>query len=317
MSVTLRAITLFTISLLATFYSFGQDAPSKYEWKGSGKKVADKSYEITLTTTGLKGWQLYAPEQSFDEFNTGQLVFGDSTIGQTRLEGSGVSKIIRSPDFDSVEVKIYEGATTWKLTIHFSTIVPAKLQGVLNYSYARKDEFLTASYKFEVSLEGGIASTERIKIDSIDLSHPVNPCGDDDTEGKSLWTIFILGLIGGFIALLTPCVFPLIPLTVSFFTKKDINRKKGITNAAIYGFFIFLIYVLLSLPFHIFLNKPDPEVLNKISTNIWLNIGFFAVFVVFAISFFGYFEITLPGGLANKINKIGRASCRERVWRYV
>jgi thiol:disulfide interchange protein DsbD len=108
-------------------------------------------------------------------------------------------------------------------------------------------------------------------------------------------------MVGGFIALLTPCVFPMIPLTVSFFTKKSQDKKTGVLNASIYGFFIFLIYVLLSLPFH-FLDSLDPEILNNISTNVWLNLIFFVIFIVFAISFFGYFEITLPSGLASKVD---------------
>src|SRR5690606_7584708 len=129
--------------------------------------------------------------------------------------------------------------------------------------------------------------------------NPVSDCGDEGSGGKSLAGIFILGVLGGFIALLTPCVFPLIPLTVSFFTKQD--KKKGVFNAVVYGFFIFLIYVLLSIPFHL-IGNVSPEVLNNISTNVWLNILFFLIFVFFALSFFGYFEIGLPGGLANKID---------------
>ncbi|HEX6429786.1 MAG TPA: cytochrome c biogenesis protein CcdA, partial [Niastella sp.] len=108
-------------------------------------------------------------------------------------------------------------------------------------------------------------------------------------------------MLGGFIALFTPCVFPLIPLTVSFFTKKAQDKKKGIANASIYGLFIFLIYILLSIPFHL-ADNVQPEILNNISTNMWLNIIFFLIFVFFAISFFGYFEIGLPSGLANKID---------------
>ncbi|RYG29255.1 MAG: cytochrome C biogenesis protein, partial [Chitinophagaceae bacterium] len=83
--------------------------------------------------------------------------------------------------------------------------------------------------------------------------------------------MFLLGLLGGFIALLTPCVFPLIPLTVSFFTKQSQSRAKGIKNAVIYGGFIFLIYILLSLPFHL-IGEGNPEILNNISTNVWLNL---------------------------------------------
>src|SRR4029077_9613745 len=139
-------------------------------------------------------------------------------------------------------------------------------------------EFYTGTFPFTVSLEGGVASTTRIKIESIDIDHPVNNCGDDVTRNKSMLGIFILGFLGGLIALLTPCVFPMIPLTVSFFTKQSQNRKRGIWNAILYGFFIFLIYTLLSLPFY-FLDSLNPEILNNISTNIWLNIIFFIVFL--------------------------------------
>ena len=93
----------------------------------------------------------------------------------------------------------------------------------------------------------------------------------------------------------------MIPLTVSFFTKRAKDRKSGIAQATLYGFFIFLIYVLLSLPFY-FLPSGQESILNNISTNIWLNLTFFIVFVVFALSFFGLFEITLPSGIANKVD---------------
>ena len=137
-----------------------------------------------------------------------------------------------------LDVKIYESATIWKQTIHFDSIVPAQLQGKLNYSYGRNDEFYTGTFPFTVSLEGGVASTTRIKIESIDIDHPIDNCGDDVTRNKSMLGIFILGLLGGFIALLTPCVFPMIPLTVSFFTKQQ-SKQKGVLNASIYGRFHF------------------------------------------------------------------------------
>ena len=113
--------------------------------------------------------------------------------------------------------------------------------------------------------------------------------------------IFGLGFIGGLIALLTPCVFPMIPLTVSFFTKQTKQKSKGIANALLYGFFIVLIYFLLSLPFHLF-NSVDSQILNTIATNIWLNVFFFVIFVFFAFSFFGYYELTLPSSWANKMD---------------
>jgi len=100
----------------------------------------------------------------------------------------------------------------------------------------------------------------------------------------------------------------MIPLTVSFFTKSATNAQKGMANSILYGFFIFLIYVILSIPFHV-LDSLDPEILNNISTNVTLNILFFAIFLVFAFSFFGYFELTLPASWSNaldtKANAVG------------
>ena len=123
----------------------------------------------------------------------------------------------------------------------------------------------------------------------------------EEPEKQSLWLIFGLGFIGGFIALLTPCVFPMIPLTVSFFTKRSDNKTSGVAAALFYGFCIVLIYVLLSLPFHLF-DTVDSQLLNTIATNIWLNLFFFLVFVFFAFSFFGYYDITLPASWANKVD---------------
>ena len=128
-----------------------------------------------------------------------------------------------------------------------------------------------------------------------------NTTNGDSESSNGLFGIFLLGFVGGLLALLTPCVFPMIPLTVSFFTKQSKNKKKGIFNAVLYGFFIVFIYILLSLPFH-FLDNLDPEILNTISTNVWLNIFFFVVLVFFAFSFFGFYEITLPSSWGNKMD---------------
>ncbi len=120
---------------------------------------------------------------------------------------------------------------------------------------------------------------------------------------KSLWNVFVLGFLGGLLALLTPCVFPMIPLTVSFFTKKsDEKKSSGISKAVLYGFFILAVYLILSMPFHL-LDSVNPDILNEISTNVWLNVIFFLVFLFFAFSFFGYYELTLPASWTAKTTK--------------
>ena len=122
----------------------------------------------------------------------------------------------------------------------------------------------------------------------------------DSFSSNSYLNLLILGFIGGLLALLTPCVFPMIPLTVSFFTNNE-SKSSSKFNAFVYGFFIVGIYLALSIPFH-FLDSLDPEILNSVSTNAYLNILFFIVFILFAFSFFGFYEITLPASWVNSID---------------
>ena len=122
----------------------------------------------------------------------------------------------------------------------------------------------------------------------------------DSFSSNSYLNLLILGFIGGLLALLTPCVFPMIPLTVSFFTNNE-SKSNSKFNAFVYGFFIVGIYLALSIPFH-FLDSLDPEILNSVSTNAYLNILFFIVFILFAFSFFGFYEITLPASWVNSID---------------
>jgi thiol:disulfide interchange protein len=120
------------------------------------------------------------------------------------------------------------------------------------------------------------------------------------SEEKSLWSIFILAFLGGFAALLTPCVFPMIPMTVSFFTKQSKTKSQGIRNAILYGISIIIIYVLLGT---IVTAVFGADALNALSTNVYFNIIFFLLLVFFATSFLGAFEIMLPNSWANKIDK--------------
>jgi len=148
---------------------------------------------------------------------------------------------------------------------------------------------------------------KQLKIESIDFKKPLTDCGTGETKvDENYWTYLFLGFIGGLIALLTPCVFPMIPLTVSFFTKGSKDKAKGKRDALVYGFFILLIFVLLSVPFHL-IDGIAGNIFNEISTSVWLNIAFFIIFIFFAGSFFGYYDITLPSSIANKSSKAEEA----------
>lgn len=137
--------------------------------------------------------------------------------------------------------------------------------------------------------------SDKVVVETVEVKKPIDK---SDKKAKSLWLIFFEGFGWGFIALLTPCVFPMIPMTVSFFTKQSKSRAKGIANALIYGFSIIAIYVSLGLI--ITLVSKDPTALNALSTNVYMNIIFFAIFMVFAFSFLGAFEIRMPSKWVNK-----------------
>ncbi len=306
MSRTIKLAATFLLVVLFSLVARSQDSSvTVYNWKVESKKIAGGKYELTFTTPASGDWYIYAPNQVLLDVKTTELNFSDSAIVQEGEFIFAETKIKEeaSSIFENTKVKIFSGEVEWKALIIVKGTVPAKLQGTLMYTYGQGNEFYPATvFPFLVSLEGGIESTTQIKVPSININKPENNCGDDGTKNKSILSIFLLGLLGGLIALLTPCVFPMIPVTVTFFTKKSHDKRKGISNAILYGIFIFLIYILITLPFHIANNAISPEIFNNISTNVWLNLLFFAVFVFFALSFFGLFEIGLPAGLANKMD---------------
>lgn len=295
---------LIPVFFVLGFTTIQAQDTATYKWKVTSKKTAEREYEISFATEGKSGLQLYAPGQDLGGVTSVGLSFPDSSISIIKplTTSAGAPVRFSSPLF-SKEVEVFEGPATWTTSIRFRDTVPGTLQGNLTWFFGSKtnpDEFSPdLALAFNVPLEGGM-KTDPIKVASIDITNPVRDCGDDGAENQSILRIFLLGLAGGLIALLTPCVFPMIPVTVTFFTKKSTDRKKGVTNALLYGFFIFLIYVLITLPFHVAGKAISPEIFNNISTNIWLNLLFFVIFVAFALSFFGLYEIGLPAGLANK-----------------
>lgn len=147
--------------------------------------------------------------------------------------------------------------------------------------------------------ESGVVPNPQIQTPKV-LAALEADCGKTATvQDQSFWGIFIAGFLGGLLALLTPCVFPMIPLTVSFFTKQSKSRAKGISNAFVYALSIIVIYTLLGF---LITKIAGPDALNQLSTSWFFNMLFFVVFIIFALSFFGAFEITLPSSLVNKID---------------
>lgn len=292
--------------LMATWAltSHAQEAKQQITWKAAAQKTGEKSYRLTFTAENQEGWDIYSPDIRFDEIPAATLELSDSSIqvsGALRAEGQGVTE--KSQVFEGQSYLVYKGKTIFLADLNFTGEVPAILNTRLSFTYGKADEFFPGeTAELSIPIEGGKASATRILIPTINPDQPLQDCGiAEEKEDSSILNIFLLGFLGGLFALLTPCVFPMVPLTVSYFTKHGSNKEKGKRLAVLYGLFIFLIYISFSIPFHL-LGNVNPAIYNEISTNVYLNTAFFAIFIFFAISFFGYFEITLPGGLANSAN---------------
>jgi thiol:disulfide interchange protein len=285
---------------------FAQDSAT-VQWKATGKKIADRQYEIHVKGIIKTGWHVYTKPNLSAGLEGLKISFTDSSIKKDSiLQLSGNLKIITDKIFDNANSEVAEDNVAFIQKINIAGAVPSELKAILIYNVANSDLFVPEENNIDIEMEGGVdmSAANRILIPTIDLMNPLNTCGGtgisvEESGSSSLLTIFLLGFLGGLVALITPCVFPMIPLTVSFFTKKAVNKKKGIFNATLYGFFIFLIYILLSVPFY-FIDSASPEILNSVSTNPWLNVTFFVVFIVFALSFFGLYDITLPSSFSGK-----------------
>jgi len=294
---------LVGVLLVSFFTVFGQTkSEGNPTWNVRAEKIGAQQFRLVFTTTLAEGWTLYTPQQLVFDVPAAAIQFSDTSILFLEpLKHQGLAKRVTS-ELLLQEVEWQQGEISWNTLIQIKGTIPAALQGKLLYTYGRDAEIYPATpTNFSVALAGGQVQ-ENIKRTSIQLASPLVSCGDQGASQKSLWSIFLLGVLGGLIALLTPCVFPMVPVTVTFFTKKATTRREGIVNALLYGIFILLIYVLLTLPFHVAGKAISPEIFNNISTNVWLNLLFFVVFVVFALSFFGLFEIGLPAGLANRMD---------------
>jgi thiol:disulfide interchange protein DsbD len=278
------------------------------------EKISDTEYNLIFTAKILDQWHMYSQYNPDNASLPMEILASKDTKGFELVGKAKESKTYKeySDTWKKEEIFFKEKALiTQRIKLTNKDITSVKLNF---FAQVCKEVCIQIEEDFSFSLDGKTIADELVELDEksivlskqlkLDLKNKelLKTDADGNTqENESLFTIFLLGLIGGLLALLTPCVFPMIPLTVSFFTKQSQSKAKGISNAILYGFFIVLIYILLSLPFH-FLDSLDPEILNTISTNIWLNIFFFAILVFFAFSFFGYYEVTLPSSWGDKMD---------------
>ncbi|MEM1258152.1 MAG: thioredoxin family protein [Bacteroidota bacterium] len=310
----LKSILVLTLAFFAIAFSTAQSDQNPAVWSHGFKELSVGEYELRFEADIYKEWfiySLYTAEggsmpSEFEFVGAGEdyKLLGNTEEGKTYKKYTEV--------FD-VEETFFKEKALFKQKIKLLKQDVKQIEVILYYQICkevcilREEVFTIALDGAKVVLESGeldersLAMTNALQLDLKNRSKLNEGSIHQKSAASNLWMLFGLGFIGGFIALFTPCVFPLIPLTVSFFTKHTGNRSKGIKNALLYGFFIVLIYFLLSLPFHLF-DSVDSQILNTIATNVWLNLLFFVIFVFFAFSFFGYYELTLPSSWANKLD---------------
>lgn len=315
---TKKLIFLLFISLLGVF-TIGAQIINPVNWDKSIKMISDTSGEVVFTATIDNGWHMYGLELPAESGIQATTVVWDLLEG-VKLVGELTPSRPAHEAFDAVmDMKLSWWEKDITLTQKFDITGDSyKIVGNIKYMVCN-DKTCQAPTKeaFEfikgAVIEPMVNNNENIKetkataltASSDQLWEPVefksinSQNNEASIQGLSSWLIFLGGFAGGLLALLTPCVWPMIPLTVSFFLKKSGSRKKAITNALLYGIAIIIIYLVLGLAVTIVFGA---SALNALSTNAIFNIIFFLMLVVFAISFFGAFDIKLPDSWANKMD---------------
>ncbi|QNM85960.1 thioredoxin family protein [Polaribacter pectinis] len=280
------------ITILILMISLGTVAQIEdpIKWETSVEKTSETEFTLIATATIEKSWHLYSqnvPENGpipttfyFDEAKN-----SFKKIGET-IEEDGHT--VDDKVF-GMKIKFFENTAVFKQKIKL-TANKKIVNGSVEFMVCDDTQCMAPT---EVDLEFKLSSNAKI-ASTDDLNSENN-----SSSSKGLLSIFLIAFISGFAALLTPCVFPMIPMTVSFFTKQSKTKAAGIKNAIIYGLSIIVIYVLLGVLVSLLFGA---DALNALSTNVWFNIAFFILLLIFAASFLGAFEIMLPNSWANKVD---------------
>lgn len=320
-------LIVFTVSCLSAFAQMFE--PIK--WKFSTKTIDQSTAELVFSATIDRGWHLYGMKLPDDGPTPTQFVF-EGKRGAT-FEGSVVakSKLIEEYDkFFEVKLSYYNSSAVFSQKIKFDPERGYKVDGYIKFQSCNDEACINGEAPFKFELKGkkpladeqadSTPSPATAQIDSAAITGATQQTDTDifapaldkldkfnkeagstsATKGRSLLWIFLMGMLGGLIALITPCVWPVIPMTVSFFLKRSgENKAKARQDAVLYGLGIIIIYVMLGLLITLIFG---PNALNSLSTNAIFNVFLFALLVVFAISFFGAFEITLPASWSSKMD---------------
>tara|TARA_B100000780_G_scaffold48115_1_gene29892 strand:- start:110 stop:2056 length:1947 start_codon:yes stop_codon:yes gene_type:complete len=301
-------LRLFLIFYIFSLFNLAQEPIS---FTTSVKKVSDDTYELITNSEIENNWRLYSQNLIDGGAIPTEFVFNQSDnfvlIGNVK-ESESITKF--DPIF-GINQSYFINSSSFTQSIKVKSSNLSTIKAIIAYQACDDMVCIFRESELIFNLDGSISTIVNEDVNSliIEDSNPLildlkntdlleSYSTSESLSSNPYLNLLILGFLGGLLALLTPCVFPMIPLTVSFFTNKGSNSS---LNAFIYGSFIILIYISLSIPFH-FIDSLDPEILNSISTNATLNVLFFIVFVVFAFSFFGFYEITIPSSWINSID---------------
>lgn len=256
-------------------------------WAFDTKDLGDGVFELEFKATIEDHWHVYSmnlPEETM----TQPTVFEYDSLKGVQLDGKVVEPepITKFDPVNEEELSWFENEVTFTQKVRL-TETDGYIKGALNFMACDDEKCLAPEWvDFEFKLSGEVAEGATTV--------------EEGNESKSWIGVFIGGFLGGLLALLTPCVFPMIPLTVSFFTKQSKNTAQGKRNGILYGLAIVGIYTGLGVLITMIFGK---DALHALSTNTYFNLFLFVLLVVFAISFFGAFEITLPSSFANKLDQ--------------
>ena len=300
-------LLVFTLTGNAQGFGPGAETQNPVQWEASVEKSEADSYTLKLNASIEPEWHVYSQFTDPGGSLPLELEFLEAGEAYT-LEGPTEESETTTSYSDIFEVDETFFSETAQLTQKIKaeeTTEYVKL--ILKYQVCKEVCINEEKYiVFDLSTEKGQVFQDFNEFqaygkvqEKVEEIEPVKEVVKQE-EKQDLWTIFFVAFASGFLALLTPCVFPMIPMTVSFFTKQSKNLATGRRNAILYGIFIVVIYVLLgSIVTGIF----GADALNALSTNVWFNLVFFLLLVVFAISFFGAFEIMLPNSWANAVDR--------------
>ena len=293
----MKKIILLIYLLVISTTGFSQ-IHEPVKWSTSIDKISNTEYNLILNASIEPGWHLYS--QNVPEDGPIPTTFSFNTSSDYELVGEVNEEeghTVDDPVFN-MKIKYFERTATFKQRIKALSGNAFEINGEVEFMVCDDTQCLPPTYiDLNFSITGDTVSTTTNESEKKVVSAATKK--KDNSSNRSLLTIFLIAFLSGFAALLTPCVFPMIPLTVSFFTKQSKNKAAGIKNALIYGASIVIIYVLLGILVSAIFGA---DALNALSTNVWFNIIFFLLLIVFALSFLGAFEIVLPSSWGTKVD---------------